>query len=193
MEKREDQQNVELKLSALMDCVPGFVCFKDGEGRWVEASASALKVLQLENGDYKGKKNTELVSPDHPIYGVLKECDFSDETAWQHGVWRGQESFRQPDGSVVVFDVIKKPKFNSDGSRKGLTVVGIDISEGKKAEVELYETQAILRAAMDNSEAGIAIADAPNGMLRYVNKAGLLIRGEGDEDVVRGVDINKYV
>ena len=55
-----------------------------------------------------------------------------------------------------------------------------DITERKQAEQDLRETSAILKAAMDCSTAGIAIADAPDGRLRYVNPAGLGIR-EGRE------------
>ena len=46
---------------------------------------------------------------------------------------------------------------------------------------------------MDNSQAGIAIADAPDGRLRYVNNAGLLIRGGSQEEAVKDVGIEQYV
>ncbi len=82
-----------------------------------------------------------------------------------------------------------------DGSGKPVKMVGCisDISERKKSEEELYQTRAVLQAAIDQSPAGIAIADAPNGSLRYVNDAGLLIRGGSREEIVNGVGIDKYV
>jgi PAS domain S-box-containing protein len=46
---------------------------------------------------------------------------------------------------------------------------------------------------MDQSPAGIAIADAPDGALRYVNDAGLFIRGGDRETLVDGVGIDQYV
>ncbi len=58
---------------------------------------------------------------------------------------------------------------------------------------ELRETKAILQAALDQSPAGIAIADAPSGLLRYVNDAGLLIRGGDRKSIVEGVGIQQYV
>ena len=51
----------------------------------------------------------------------------------------------------------------------------------------------MLQAAMDCSPTGVVIADAPDGKLRYVNRAGLLIRGEGVERAVNGVDIDTFV
>lgn len=51
---------------------------------------------------------------------------------------------------------------------------------------ELSETRAILQAAMDQSSAGIAIADAPDGNLRYVNNAGLLMLSDKKENSTFG-------
>lgn len=51
----------------------------------------------------------------------------------------------------------------------------------------------ILQAAMDCSPSGIAIADAPSGKLRYVNKAGLMIPAKSEWKIVKDIDINKYV
>jgi PAS domain S-box-containing protein len=58
---------------------------------------------------------------------------------------------------------------------------------------ELAETKALLQAALDHSQAGIAIADAPAGKLRYVNHAGLLIGGATEAELVAGVEVNQYV
>jgi PAS domain S-box-containing protein len=68
-----------------------------------------------------------------------------------------------------------------------------DISQRKKTEASLKKSEAILMAAMDCSQAGIAIADAPTGLLRYVNKAGLLIPDKLENEVVSGIDMQKYV
>ncbi|MDP3427741.1 MAG: PAS domain S-box protein, partial [Humidesulfovibrio sp.] len=74
-----------------------------------------------------------------------------------------------------------------------VNIYGMDITERKAAENALRKSEAILQAAMDQSQAGIAIADAPSGRLRYVNKAGLLIHGVDEAGAVNGVDVNQYV
>ncbi len=58
---------------------------------------------------------------------------------------------------------------------------------------ELAEAKAMLQTAMDCSPAGIAIADAPSGRLRYVNRAGLGIPGKSEAELVTGVDLDSYV
>ncbi len=72
-------------------------------------------------------------------------------------------------------------------------VIFHDITDRKKTEQALSESRALLQAAMDNSPVGIAIADAPDGKLRYVNDAGLLIRGGDRTSIVNGVGIDQYV
>ena len=68
-----------------------------------------------------------------------------------------------------------------------------DIEDIKWTQEELRETKAILEAAMNQSTVGIAIADASDGKLRYVNDAGLLIRGSDRKTIVDGVGISQYV
>lgn len=82
---------------------------------------------------------------------------------------------------------------NARGEIAGVQIASLDVTGRKLAEEALHESQAILKAAFENSQAGIAIADAPDGKLRYVNKAGLLIRDRSEEDLVRDVDIHSYV
>ena len=181
--ERDDQQDAELKLSTLMDSMPDFVCFKDGEGRWLEANAHALKVFQLENVDYKGKRNTELVSADHLFHDALKECDISDEAAWRDGAWRGEEIIPQPDGGAFVFDVIKAPSFNPDGSRKTLTIVGRDITQRKRAEESLRESDARFHALFERAPLGYQSLDE-DGRFIEVNQAWLDALGYQREEII---------
>ncbi|NLT52135.1 MAG: PAS domain S-box protein [Ignavibacteria bacterium] len=67
-----------------------------------------------------------------------------------------------------------------------------DITEIKRIEKELNEARAMLKAALDQSSAGVAIVDAPDGKLRYVNDAGLLILGGSQNEIMEGVGIEEY-
>jgi PAS domain S-box-containing protein len=83
------------------------------------------------------------------------------------------------------------PLRNAKGEVIGVIGLVTDITSRKQAEASLLETQAILQAAMDQSPAGIAIADAPAGSLRYVNEAGLAIRGGDWKTIADGVGSNQ--
>ena len=62
-----------------------------------------------------------------------------------------------------------------DGTRLALIE---DVSQHRRAAVELARTQALLLAAIEQSPAGILIADAPDVRIRVANSAALGIRGE---------------
>ena len=68
-----------------------------------------------------------------------------------------------------------------------------DITEQIRTQKELHEARALLQAAMDQSPVGIAIADAPDGRLRYVNEAGIKIGGRSRRELAENVASGQYV
>lgn len=69
----------------------------------------------------------------------------------------------------------------------------LDLTGPKRAEAELRETQAILRIAMDQSPAGVVVADATDGKIRYANNAAILVHGADPGLLAHGEDIDEYV
>jgi len=136
----------ETLLRSLIDAMPDFVCFKDGAGRWLKANTFGLSLFGLQGVDYRGKTDMELAGTDAFFRPVFAACLESDEEAWRLGVVsRCDEMVPRPDGGLLVFDVIKVPLFNDDGSRKGLVVIGREITQRKKAEAALRESEERLR------------------------------------------------
>ncbi|HBI16149.1 MAG TPA: hypothetical protein DDY20_11650 [Desulfobulbaceae bacterium] len=128
----------EQLLHTLLDAMPDIVCFKDGEGRWLEANKADLELFQLLGVDYFGKKDSELASFSPFYREAFLGCEASDEAAWQAGApLQGEEVVSLPGGGEKVFEVHKIPLFHEDGSRKGLVVLGRDITDFKQAQVEL--------------------------------------------------------
>ncbi len=84
------------------------------------------------------------------------------------------------------------PIRNAAGEIIGVVLVVSDVTEQYRTEATLHETQAILTAAMDQTPVGIAIADAPDGAVRYVNDAGLALRGLDRSHFVKGRCIDEY-
>lgn len=97
------------------------------------------------------------------------------------------------DGTIVFTEIVTSVITGEGG--KPVEVVGVsrDITERKRATEELLETKAILQAALDNSQAGIIIADAPGGKIRYANRAGQIVLGRSEEELVRLTGPNEYI
>ncbi|GEM_PF-2742410 len=64
----------------------------------------------------------------------------------------------------------------------------IDAAESlRSARDELHYAQSVLSVALDHIQAGVAIAEAPDGRLTYMNRAGVLI-GSGSDEMPASVD-----
>jgi len=126
----------EEKLMVLINSTPDIICFKDSEGRWLQANDSILNLYCLEGVDYRGKSEPELAEFTADLYkDAFRNCGDSDENAWKAGKQsRTEETIPDINGILHVFDVIKVPLYNADNSRKGIVVFGRDITPRIEAE-----------------------------------------------------------
>ena len=157
----------------------------------------ASELLGLSSDQMRGKvaidpawrflkpDNSTMSLEDYPVNRVL-----SSKLPIKNQILGIQKS---SNSEIVWVNVNGFPVLNNENEIIEIVISFDDITSQRIAEQNLRESQAILQAAMDNSLAGIAIADAPNGKLRYVNEAGLFMRGEEKDRIVDNIDINEYV
>ncbi len=141
----------EQQLSTLINTTTDIICFKDGEGRWLQANKADLELFGLTGVDYHHKKDSELAEFTNPIYrNAFLSCEVSDEKSWNEGkIINTDEIIPTIDGVDKTFSVAKTPVFNPDGSRKGLVVFARDISERKKIEEAVIESRQQLLDIID--------------------------------------------
>ncbi|MEW5735611.1 MAG: transporter substrate-binding domain-containing protein [Thermodesulfobacteriota bacterium] len=143
---QEALRESEEQLRTLINAVPDIVYFKDGQGRWLQANEFYLHLLHLENTEYRGKKDSDLAGLSPLFSDAFLVAEDTDERAWEAGtLYRGEETIPRPGGPDHVFDIIKVPMLHPDGTRKGLVVVGRDITDRKRAEAKLEEAYDIIR------------------------------------------------
>lgn len=178
----------EKRLSTLINSMVDFVNFKDGEGRWIEANEFGLKLFQLENVDYKGKKDSELAEYTEFYADALRFCEVSDEKAWENrDITRIEEMIPLPDGTVKTFDTIKVPLFHSDGSRKGLVIIGRDITERKHVEKLLEESQQQYKSLFEYNPNIVYMIDL-DGIITNLNPQFKAVTGfDSDEFIGKNV------
>lgn len=132
----------ERRFRTLLEASPDSIYFKDGEGRWLIANKAGLRIFNLEDAPWQGKTDCQLAENAPSFRDALLYCAETDEQTWRTGeLSRNNEIIPQPDGTTKIFDVIKVPLFNEDGSRHGLVVLGRDITERKQAEELLRQAQ----------------------------------------------------
>ena len=143
------------KLTLLIDTMPDCISFKDGEGRWLQINKFGAQLFELEGVDYKGKTDKEMAQYTDFYHDALIYCIDTDEEAWKAGkVSRCEEIIPLRDGSSKTFDAFKVPIFNDDGSRKGLVVIGRDITALKETESLLRQSEKM--SVLGELAAGIA-------------------------------------
>ncbi|MCK9200020.1 MAG: EAL domain-containing protein [Gallionella sp.] len=168
------------QLRTLINAMPDIVCFKDGEGRWLEANDFNLKLFQLDGVDYRGKKDSELAAYQDFYRESFLGGEASDEEAWRAGqMVRGEETIPRPDGTALVFDIIKVPLFHPDDSRKGLVMVGRDITARKQAEERLN----LASRVFDTTGEGIAVTDMHANIVA-INPAFTKITGYSEAEIL---------
>jgi len=139
------------RLTTLINASPDIICFKDDKGRWLLANKADLELFHLTGVNYRGKTDLELASKTLPIYRqAFETCKATDEATWASGkIHRSEERIPTPDGKTKIFDIYKIPLFNPDGSRKGLLVIGRDITPAREMEEKLRKTEETSRAILD--------------------------------------------
>ncbi|KAB2331140.1 PAS domain S-box protein [Cytobacillus depressus] len=183
-EKLRHFKDEEKRLSTLINSMVDFVNFKDGEGRWIEANEFGLKLFQLENVDYKGKKDSELAEFTEFYGDALRYCEISDEEAWKNGgVTHIEEVVPLPNGMEKTFDTIKVPLFHKDGSRKGLVIIGRDITERKLFENLLKRSREQYKSLFEYSPDIVYMINL-NGVITDVNPQFKAITGYDDRMVL---------
>lgn len=153
------------------------------EGIILETNDTICKMLDYRSSELIGKAIPELIPPEERENVKSKIL-----SGYEHPY---ESRCLRKDGSTFPIEVQAK-MFSYKGHQVRVSAVR-DISNRKRNEEALKEARAILQAAMDSSQAAIAIADAPDGRLIYVNKAGLFIRGGTEDELVKDIDIDKYV
>jgi len=174
----------EERLRTLINSTPDVICFKDGAGSWLESNQANLVFLDLKGVDYRGKTDAELAQFSNFYQDALLGCIQTDEQAWQHGsTYRVEEIVPRPDGTTSIWDMIKVPLFYPDGGRKGLVILGRDISDRKRAESALRESEAQYRALVETANCIILRWDT-DGNIRFMSEYGQRLLGFKSSEII---------
>lgn len=154
-EEEELRTNAE-RLRTLLETTSDAIYLKDGQGRWLEANDAGLQLFRLRRADYQGLTDLELARSGGFFREALVICHHSDQRTWASGGPTRQEEFiPQPDGPPRIMDVTKVPLFHPNGQRKGLVVLGRDITRRRMAEQErdrLLRQEKEARAAAEEAQ-----------------------------------------
>jgi PAS domain S-box-containing protein len=133
------QESDEL-LRTVINSLHDIICFKDADGRWIEANDAMLRLYKTDR-TIIGKTDDELSKLMPEFENQFNFCVATDKVAWKTRTFsKVEETFTQHE-EIKIYDVVKIPLFNDDGSKKGLVALGHDITEQKKGEALRKKSQ----------------------------------------------------
>ncbi len=168
-----EKEKAEEKFRRFFEANPNYCYIVSNQGSILEANAAALNVLGYEREELMGQPVEMIYAPE----SQKRRMEIVEE--WKgNGHIKGEELIlmsRSGERRTVLLSASHTR--DAEGGIFNSISIQTDITERKRMEAALRESQAILRAALDQSQAGIVIADAPEGNIRYVNRAGLMTHG----------------
>ena len=172
------------KTERILETIPEGLWFKDSSGRWVAANAKAVALLGLSGipgpDIWRGKTDLDLVLDRPDLAVFFRTLAEGDEAAWATGR-ETREGIRLPDaaGEGRLLEIVRVPVFEPDGTRRGLLLMGQDVTDRKKAEEGLK----IASTVFDATSEGILVVDGDDRIVS-VNPAFARITGYATEEVV---------
>jgi diguanylate cyclase (GGDEF)-like protein/PAS domain S-box-containing protein len=179
---QESENNLRIlskQLTTLIEAIPDAILLKDGEGRWLLTNEFAKRLFNLHKIAWQGKTDLELAALYPELHILYKKYFKDDESAWyRHNLLVSDEGVNDENGNYHKFEVRKAPLFKENGERKGLVVIGRDITERWLAD----QDQRIAATAIESQE-GIVITDANNRIVR-VNRSFTRLTGYSANEVI---------
>ncbi len=166
------------QLRALMDNSPDLIYFKDTESRYVRINPAEMRALGLSDAeDAVGRREFDFADPaDRPQSERIREADQALIATGKPSL--GVERLRRWPGEEEPRWVLtnKIPLIGEDGVVSGFVGITRDITDQKKTEIALEESEQRHRALVESAADGILTANA-EGRIVSVNPAGARILG----------------
>ncbi len=186
--KQTLQANLQ-QMSAILNNIPDMAWLKDTEGRFIAVNAPFGEACGRNPQDVVGKTALDIWPQDLAQLYCLND----QEVMRKEERKRVEERLVGPDGKEAWIETIITPVVNIDGNIIGTTGIARDISERKRAEVELYRLNRELQAVSECSKILVRAEDEKE-LLNHIcttvcEKAGYRMAwvGYAEQDEVRTV------
>ena len=161
-EKLSMQRNL---LKSTIDSMYDMFFIKDTEGHFIECNPSFCNFMGIPRHEILGKKAGDLFMPEQTKKFIETDSIVLDITAYQ--VY--EEWLTDTADNKRLFQTIKSPYYNHDGSVAGLVGISRDITERHNFEEEIRKNSEILRLITDNLRDSIRIIDLDSMTYTYAN------------------------
>jgi two-component system sensor kinase FixL len=161
---------------AVIDSLPGLFCMLDEQGRYVRWNKNTEAVLGYSAEELAGRTRTELVNPSDAV-----RVAEAARVAFHAGGGSCEYENVTKDGRSIPF-LCHGVTIEIDG-RPYLLCVEMDVSERRRMEAALRESEARYRGVAETAMAAIITADG-EGRITYANPATVELFGYATEELI---------
>jgi PAS domain S-box-containing protein len=177
------QERTRVLLTAVADGTDDIIYAKDLEGRYHLANRAAARLAGRPVEDMLGRTDDEFYPPD-----LAAACRASDAQILASGTPLTIEEQATVDGGARTFLSTKGPLRDERGRVTGIFGISRDITERKRAEEALRESEARYRELFDNDVAAHFVS-TPEGRTLACNAAFARLFGFGTVPEALGADV----
>jgi PAS domain S-box-containing protein len=178
---REQVSDTQQRFQGLVETLSDWIWEVDGNGIYTYVSPRVRELLGYEPEEVLGKTPFDLMLPEEAerVKGF-----FASLVAAQQPIVALENTNRHKDGRLLVFETSGAPFFNVEGQFMGYRGVDRDITERKRAEEALRESEDRYRSLYENSEGAILLT-APDGSILKANPAACRMFGRTEAEIIQ--------
>ena len=165
----------EMFYRSLADVIPLALCRKDMQARFTFGNRRFLDEMQCSPAELRGKTDFDFFPRE-----LAEQYAASDRRVMERGeAVDAIVAHTTPQGQDMWVHLIKTPLRAANGAVNGIQIVYVDVTERKRAEDALRESQARYQALVETSPDAIGLFDAALN-LNMINPAGAALFGYSD-------------
>ncbi len=166
-------------LKELLDSIPDLIWLKDNQGTYLFCNSAFERFFGANRADILGKSDYDFV--ERELADFFRKNDM-------RSVEQGKPSINEEwltfatDGYTGLFETIKSPLFNPDGTHLGVLGIARDITKLHEAKERLRERQQLLETVISLAGSPIVLVDPETGEMREFNEAAYTCLGYSREE-----------
>jgi PAS domain S-box-containing protein len=160
----DERQALEQKtvlLAALLESIPDIVFFKDIKGAYLGCNTEFMHLVRLDREFIIGKTDYDLFTKEQADTFTTSDRITLEQKCVKHF----ERWVDYPEGRRVLLDTIRAPLRSIKGDIIGIVGLSRDITERKRAEEKLIDSEARLRSYFELPLIGVAITTLDKGWL----------------------------